>query len=525
MQNEALIIGSQRDYCYVIKEFLELRHINVSVILDYKEGIDKLFEDKPRLCVIEITSREISPAFMAKIRNSNEFTILDFTAGNQTINKGSQVLILDDTSLINTLFDYLKSSLPEVAGVRDRAQLGDQGSLEYIFYPNLLLDIYRKERTGVLSISSQAELKINFKNGSPVFAEGGDRETVFGRLLLQSGRITPETHREVLEKTRETSKRIGEVLIEMGILSPHEINTYLELQTEERILRGFCYTSGEYSFSDSPAQDHIVEHKINLPKILKEAVKRYIYAEEIEEKNPKIKTGEKPQDELDNMELRPGELRMVQLLKNNMSVKEILDTTRIEKYEALKILYLLGLFEIIELPGVSLEQLGRKSVQRYTNENAVSAKDSEDPHMAKDRQELVELELEVYDTDEGAADRAARDAAEPQGALGQLSQESAQDMPAEASGAADFENAQDRDNHNTDSNENDDIGIEHTFLKTDENVVSIFGDDNAGLEDIEGNNAAAERSPESLLADEPRDMGAGEEAQAYEISGTEEKSR
>lgn len=83
--NEALIVGSQKDYCYVIKEFLELRDLSVTVVLDYKEGIDKLLDEKPALSVIEIIDREISPALIANIRNSNEFSILDFTTSSKTI--------------------------------------------------------------------------------------------------------------------------------------------------------------------------------------------------------------------------------------------------------------------------------------------------------------------------------------------------------------------------------------------------------------------------------------------------------
>ena len=84
MSNEVLIIGSQRDYCHVIKEFLELRDLDVTVLMDYKAGIDRLFEEKPALSVIEITQREISPALITKIRDSKEFSIPDFNIYDKT---------------------------------------------------------------------------------------------------------------------------------------------------------------------------------------------------------------------------------------------------------------------------------------------------------------------------------------------------------------------------------------------------------------------------------------------------------
>ncbi len=405
MSNEVLIIGSQRDYCRVIKEFLELRDLDVTVLMDYKTGIDRLFEDKPALSVIEITEREISPALITKIRDSKEFSIPDFTSKNQADQsqvKLNQVLMLDDTSQINDLFDYLKANIAEVTHLGEREVVVDEGSLDRTFYPILLVEIYRKGASGILSISSESDLNIYFKNGSPVYAEGGERETMIGRILLNTGRIDPKTHRDILEKSRERKMRVGEVLIDSGIITPHELSAYLELQIEEKVLRGFCCLSGEYSFrEDAQLPDGAVEHDIKLPKIMNEAVKRFVYAEKIEDINPQIKLASKPQSTINNMELKPKELRMVQLLKNNTSVKDILSQTKLEKYEALKLLYLLGLFKVIELPGLSLESIGRKSVERYISENKIATKAQENPEIIQEREELIELELEVYESEKG----------------------------------------------------------------------------------------------------------------------------
>lgn len=275
----------------------------------------------------------------------------------------------------------------------------EEGTLDSTFYPFLLVDIYSASMTGMLSVSSDSELRIYFQNGSPVYAEGGERDTLIGRVLMNTGKIDPETHKEILEKSIEEKKKIGDVLIETGWVSPHEMNSYLEIQINERVMRGFCSLSGVYKFSEDekPPQGSL-EQRIRLPKVLGEAVKRYIYAEKIEEINPKMKLPQKTSDIVSTLELKPKELRMLQLIKNDMLVSEILSQTKLEKYEALKLLYLLGLFKVIELPGVSLESIGRKSVERYISENRMSAKPSGIGAIKED-EELVELELEVYDSE------------------------------------------------------------------------------------------------------------------------------
>lgn len=293
----------------------------------------------------------------------------------------------------------------------------EEGALDSTFYPFLLVQIYSGSMTGMLSVSSDSELRIYFQNGSPVYAEGGERDTLIGRVLMNTGKIDPETHKEILEKSIEENKKIGDVLIERGWVSPHEMNSYLEIQINERVMRGFCSLSGVYRFSeDEKPPEGSIEQRIKLPKILNEAVKRYIYAEKIEEINPKIKLPQKTSDIVTSLELKPKELRMLQLIKNDMLVSEILSQTKLEKYEALKLLYLLGLFKVIELPGVSLESIGRKSVERYISENKMLAKPS-DTVAIKEDEELVELELEVYDSEislENGAFKKSKDQQEPQ---------------------------------------------------------------------------------------------------------------
>ena len=101
----------------------------------------------------------------------------------------------------------------------------------------------------------------------PVYAEGGERDTLIGRVLMSTGKIDPETHKEILEKSIQEKKRIGDVLIETGWVSPHEMNSFLELQIEERIMRGFCSLSGVYRFSkDETPPEGFIEQRIKLPK-------------------------------------------------------------------------------------------------------------------------------------------------------------------------------------------------------------------------------------------------------------------
>ena len=157
MPNSALIIGSDRDYCYVLKEFLALRELYVKVVLNYKEGLERLLYEKPDLTVIENTSHNPLGTYINAIQDSNEFEIVDINGG-QALKAGTRsVLIFDDKTQINSLFDFLRTGISNQQSEKSPDN-GDEGSLGDTFYPSLLVDIYYKKRSGILSISANTEL-------------------------------------------------------------------------------------------------------------------------------------------------------------------------------------------------------------------------------------------------------------------------------------------------------------------------------------------------------------------------------
>ena len=122
-----------------------------------------------------------------------------------------------------------------------------------------------------------------------MFAEGGDIDTAIGRILLKSGRIDEETYDKAVDIATKNKQKFGQILFEMGISSPHELNSFLEFQIQEKILKGFYYINGKYVFkSGDEFADRIVSYQVDLSKVIYEGVKRYVDVESLEESNPTI---------------------------------------------------------------------------------------------------------------------------------------------------------------------------------------------------------------------------------------------
>lgn len=369
MSRRALVIGSDRDYCYVIKEFLELRELYTTVVLNYKDGLDRLFYEKPDLAVLELIDQELSPALLTSLKSSNDFETFDFAAGGAPAPGRRPILIFDDKNRLTSLFDFIKQNYSEKAPKKEPANTESEGSMGSTFFPCILADIYEKKKTGILSIKSNSNLDVYFTGGVPTFAEGGDVETAIGRILLDRGKIDHESYEKAIDISASTDRKFGEILFGMGITSPHELNSYLELQIEEKILRGFYYLQGRYEFKEganSPGE--AVSYQLSLPRLVYEGIKRYVDVEDLVGRNPLVEVKPRLKSEVGSLGLKPKELRFVQLLKPRAHLREVLESSRLEKDETLKLLYFLSLFRLLSIPGLAVDRVGRASIEKRLSE-------------------------------------------------------------------------------------------------------------------------------------------------------------
>jgi tetratricopeptide (TPR) repeat protein len=108
--------------------------------------------------------------------------------------------------------------------------------------------------TGVLEVRAVGvRTDVTLRRGSPVFAEGGQLRQTLGRLLLRRGEISEQDYVRVIERMteqliRNETVRMGEVLVELGILTPAEVYEALERQIREKILDCFQWSELECSF-------------------------------------------------------------------------------------------------------------------------------------------------------------------------------------------------------------------------------------------------------------------------------------
>ena len=122
-----------------------------------------------------------------------------------------------------------------------------------------LLQLAGARETGVLEVSADAvRTRIFLHEGAPVSAEGGSLRETLGRMLLRRGALAEADYVRVIERMTEKvmaneHQRMGEVLVELGLLSGQEVHEALEAQVSEKLTACFQWPDASWSFSELDA--------------------------------------------------------------------------------------------------------------------------------------------------------------------------------------------------------------------------------------------------------------------------------
>ena len=127
-----------------------------------------------------------------------------------------------------------------------------EGNLAEIGFCEILAELCRARETGVLRLSGGgAEKSVYLQGGSIVFAASKDPDDRLGELLLNREVIRREQFDEATVRVGP-GKRLGTVLVEMGILPAEDLPRWVREQVKEILFSLFSWTEGLYRFEAGP---------------------------------------------------------------------------------------------------------------------------------------------------------------------------------------------------------------------------------------------------------------------------------
>ena len=240
-------------------------------------------------------------------------------------------------------------------GFEDLDEYDEKGEIEKRFFSQILCLFYREKKTGILYVDSDIELKIYFLQGNIVFLHGSNKRYALAELLVNQSIITREEQQTAIAFANERDIKIGEALIKMGKISPHQLSSVLEDQIRKRLVEGFSLTSGKFYYKDTNILNLEVMYNIHPLQVIYDAVERSVIEDQqissLLKKDGTILSRRwgLAQDIATLKFSSTKELKLANLIKKAKTVGDLIEISPLDKENTRKFIFFLHLAEFIDL--------------------------------------------------------------------------------------------------------------------------------------------------------------------------------
>ena len=211
-----------------------------------------------------------------------------------------------------------------------------------------LLDLSRK--TGTLRVTSDErdnEGIVYFDAGRVIHASIRSAPQPLGTLLLRSGKLTDADleHARAVQRERLDAPRLGEILVEIGAITPRELERQVRQQIEAVVFELMSWREGFFSFEergvgDAPAE---VTIRISTESLLMEGARRIDEWSRIADKVPGVDVIPVLAPVDDNhptlLDLLPNEWSVLALIDGASDLRSIAGALGQSDFDVAKIMY------------------------------------------------------------------------------------------------------------------------------------------------------------------------------------------
>jgi tetratricopeptide (TPR) repeat protein len=126
-----------------------------------------------------------------------------------------------------------------------------KGELAEGVLPGVLRTLYVERRTGLLHVTRGEERgSVCFIKGNIVYGDTTIKECHLGETLVRHGLLSQWDLERAGEMVGVTGRRLGQVLVDLGLLDAHGLEDALALHVREVLLTIFSWPDGAYEFEE-----------------------------------------------------------------------------------------------------------------------------------------------------------------------------------------------------------------------------------------------------------------------------------
>lgn len=132
-----------------------------------------------------------------------------------------------------------------------------EGTLADFGIGEILQLIGSQQKTGILVVEGAGEtdeVQVFFRGGKVIRVDvtRRDKRDLIGNMMAAAMVISRDQLATALDVQRKTLKRVGDILVEEGTVTPELLQEFTELQTRETLARLFQWKRGRYRFESKP---------------------------------------------------------------------------------------------------------------------------------------------------------------------------------------------------------------------------------------------------------------------------------
>ncbi len=221
-----------------------------------------------------------------------------------------------------------------------------------------LLDLGRK--SGALVIGSELrnnEGRVWFEDGCVVYACIRSNPHPLGSLLVRTGRITDGDHAlaRAMQRERGDRRRLGEILVDIGAISRHELEQQVRQQVEAVAFELLSWDEGFFRFDESGGDLSSADATVRIPteSLLMEAARRIDEWSRIRERVPHLdlvpRLSGPDGGAMPRLDLLPTEWRMLTLIDGQRSLRGIAEEIGESEFDVARIAFGLVCTGVLEL--------------------------------------------------------------------------------------------------------------------------------------------------------------------------------
>jgi hypothetical protein len=211
-----------------------------------------------------------------------------------------------------------------------------------------LLDLSRK--TGALRVTSgprDNDGMVYFKSGRLIHASIRSNPHPLGTMLIRAGKINDGDleRARAMQRRSGNGRRLGEILVEIGAITPRELERQVRLQIEAVVFELMSWREGFFSFEERSVDDAPIEAAITISteSLLMEGARRIDEWSRIADKVPSLAVipvlAPVHEDHPSLLDLLPNEWAVLALIDGVKDLREISHALSQSEFDIAKVAY------------------------------------------------------------------------------------------------------------------------------------------------------------------------------------------